>query len=179
MAKKTGIWRFAGPLRIAALLTAVIYGLIYIYIWTLAWLGDTEDAFDIIDIVSTDPLTPIQIIGSMIFSGMAIGSIIMIALTANRFLKGAFRDGFFDASVARTLKHLGYGLLLFWLGFILSENVMPWLLTLNLESEFQETIEWFPLDANIVAMIVGFVLILLSGAMDEAREIDADNKQII
>jgi len=28
-------------------------------------------------------------------------------------------------------------------------------------------------------MIVGFVLILLSGAMDEAREIDADNKQFI
>jgi len=179
MTKKTGIWRFAWPLRIAVIFTAGIYGLIYIYIWTLAWRGDTEDAFDLIDVVSTDPLTPVQIIGSMLLSGLAIGSMIMIAFTANRFLGGAYRNGFFDVRVAKTIKHLGYGLLLYWLGFILSENLMPWLLTLHFEAEFQEPIEGFLLDANIVALIVGFVLVLLSGAMDEAREIDADNQQFI
>ncbi len=179
MTKKTGIWRFAGPLRIAALLTAGIYSLYYTYIWTFAWLGDTEDAYDFIDVISTDPLAPFQIIGGMFLSGTAIGAMVVIAYTSNKFLKGAYRDGFFDEVVTKTIKHIGYGLLLMWFGFTTTENIMPWLLTLRLEPELQEPLEWFPLDANIIFMIVGFVLILLSGAMDEAREIDADNKQFI
>jgi len=179
MKKKTGIWRFAGPLRVAALLTAAIHVFYYLYIWTLAWLGDTEEVFDFVDIISTAPLKPMQIVGSMTLSGVFIGSVLMIALTTNSFLKGASRNGFFDARVAKTLKHLGYGLLLFWLGLSISDSLMPWLMTLNFDPELRESIEWFPLDSDIIALIVGFVLILLSGAMDEAREIDDENKQII
>lgn len=179
MVKKTGIWRFAGPLRITALLTAIIYGLLYAVIWSLAWLGETEIVYDLVDVASQEPLTALQVIGGMICTGLAFGAMVLIAIAANKFLKTAYRNGFFEAGVARTLKHLGYGLVLFYIGLMLSENFMPWLLTKNLNTELREEIEWFLLDPNLVALLVGFVLLLLSGAMDEAREIDADNKQII
>lgn len=179
MTKKTGIWRFAGPLRITALVTAAIYGAFYALIWALAWFGETEAAFDFVDVISEEPLTPLQIIGGMICTGLAFGAMVMIAITANKFLKTAYREGFFEAGVARTLKQLGYGLILFYVGLMLSENLMPWFLTKNLAPELQEEIEWFLLDPNLVALLVGFVLLLLSGAMEEARAIDEDNKQFI
>lgn len=179
MPRKTGIWRFSGPLRVLAILMAVIYGAYYLYVWSFALAGDTEDAFDFIDVISTEPLTLIQIAGGMVFSGIAIGAMVLIAIIANRLLKSTYRDGFFKSGVSKTLKQLGYALVLFWLGMILAENFMPWLLTKNLTPELREEIQWFLLDANLVALLVGFVLILVSGAMDEARAIDEDYKQII
>lgn len=179
MRKKTGIWRFSGPLRILVILMAVIYSAYYLVVWGLALAGDTESAFDFVDVISTEPLNFIQIIGGIIFSGIAIGSMVVIAIIANRLLRSTYRDGFFEAGVAKNLKQLGYALALFWLGMILAENFMPWLLTKNLDVELREEIEWFLLDPNLIALLVGFVLIVLSGAMDEARMIDQDNKQII
>ena len=179
MDKRTIMWRFSGPLRVLVTLTAVIYVAFYVTIWAFALLGKTELAYDFVDVVSTEPLSLTQIIFGMIFSGIAIGSMVLIAVIANSLLKFTRQYGFFKVSVAKNLNQLGYALILFWLGMMLTDNVMPWLLTKNLALELREEIEWIPLDANIIALLVGFVLILLSETINEARLIDEDNKQII
>ena len=179
MKKRTGIWRFSVPLRVTALITALFYGPLFVVIWVMAWTGHTEAAFDFVDVTSSAPLTALQKVGGMFCSGMAVGALVLISITSNNFLKTTHKDGFFEASVSRTLKHLGYGLIMFYAGLMLWENFMPWLMTKNLAPDLQEEINWILLDLNIVALLVGVVLLLLSGAIDEAREIDADNKQII
>ncbi len=180
--KRTGIWRFSGPLRITALITAAFYSLVYVIMWASAWLGHTAMVFDYaevdVDLVVNAPLTPLQLIGGMFSTGLFIGSMLLIALTANRFLRIAYREGFFEAGVARTLKHLGRGLVLFYLGLFL-DNFSPWLITKNLPPELQKEFNLMVLDPTLVALIAGFVLLLLSTAMNEAREIDTDNKQFI
>jgi len=46
MAKRSGIWRFSGPLRITANITAGIYIFYFLLTWGLALAGETELAFD-------------------------------------------------------------------------------------------------------------------------------------
>lgn len=179
MQNKPKIWRFAGPLRFLVLAMVSIYSLYFCMIWALAWLGETEAAFDFVDVASTAPLKHWQIIGGMICSGVAFGAMGVIAFAANRFLKLTKRDGFFINDAAKACRHMGYGLILFWVGLILWENFMPWIITHNLPEEQQEEIIWFLLDPNIIALLVGFILILMAQAIDEARAIDEDNKQII
>jgi hypothetical protein len=179
MMKKTGIWRFAGPLRITAILLAALYGVLFLIIWGVALVGSTELVFDMIDLERDDPLEWWQFLGGFICSGIAILAIILIAITVNRLLKRTKKDGFFEAGVAETLRRLGWAMILFWLGLYLVDSIMPWLLTLKLEPAARIELDWFPLDDGVIALLVGFVLLLVSQAMHEAREIDADNKQII
>lgn len=177
--KRTGIWRFAGPLRILAFILAALYTVYYFIVWGTALTGDTELAFDLMDIVATDPLSPIQIIGGMISTGVAIGSIVLIVFTLNRLLKLTYKDGFFQEGVAETIRRLGWALNLFWLGLYLVDSILPWLLTKNLAPDLQLEAEWIPIDDGLIALFVGFVLLLVADAMKQAREIDEDNKQFI
>lgn len=176
---RTGIWRFSGPLRFIMLFTAFAYGCLYLVIWGMAWAGNTEIVYGLTGAVSEEPLTKLQIIGGMICMGAFVGAFILIALTTNIFLKKAYREGFFQTGISRALRHLGYSMVLFYLGLTLTEKFLPWLITKNLGPEQQNPIEWFFLDPTLVALLVGLVLLLLSGAMDEACDIDAENKQII
>lgn len=177
--KRTGIWKFAMPIRVLGFLLAIAYTLYYFILWGTAWAGDTELAFDLFDIVSTDPLTPVQITGGMICTGIMVGAVVLIVFILNRFLKLTHKEGFFQDGVAETLRKLGWALILFWLGLFLSDSLLPWLLTKNLPQEIRIEAEWFPLDDGLIALFVGFVLLLVADAMVQAREIDEDNKQFI
>jgi len=103
----------------------------------------------------------------------------MIAFSSSKFLKTAYRNGFFESGVSQILRRLGYGMVIFYCSILMIDYVLPWIITKNLAPELQVELEWFPLDATIVALLVGFILLILSGAMEEAREIDTDNKQFI
>ncbi len=179
MSQKGGIWRFSGVLRGFALALALIYGLFYLLTWGAALVGETEMAFDFVDIDSTAPLALWQIIGGIICTGIAIGAVIMICLAASHFLSMTKRDGFFIVGAAKACRRMGQGLIAFWLGMLLTENLLPWIMTQGLAAQAQEEIDLFLLDTNFIALLVGVVLLLMAEAMDQARVIDQDNKQII
>lgn len=179
MSNRDGIWRFAGPLRWLTIIMVGIYSLLFTLSLVGALFGFTEPIFGWIDIVSTEPLALWQIaFGAMCLSVVCL-AMIVIAIASNRLLKQSYRFGFLQEGTSQGLKQLGWGLILLWLGFILAENFMPWALTVNLPEDQQKDIIWFILDPNLIAMLVGFVLLLLSDVVEEAREIDAENKQII
>jgi len=177
--KRTGIWKFAIPMRIVGFLLGALYLLYYIIIWGTALTGNTELAFDLFDIVSTAPLSPVQIAGGMFCTGVMIGAVVLIVFILNRLLKMTYNEGFFQEGVAETIRKLGWALILFWLGLFLSDSILPWLLTKNLPSDLHIEAEWIPLDDSLIALFVGFVLLLVADAMVQARAIDEDNKQII
>lgn len=179
--KRTGIWRFVAPLRIVGFLLAILYSIYYFILWGTALMGNTERAFDLLDIASTEPLSLIQIAGGMVCTGVMIGAVVLIVFILNRLLKLTYKEGFFQEGVAETFRQLGWALILFWLGMFLSDSVLPWLLTRNFSPELQVEVEveWLPLDDGLIALFVGFVLLLVADAMVQARAIDEDNKQII
>ncbi|MGB0908188.1 MAG: hypothetical protein ACPGVT_11900 [Maricaulaceae bacterium] len=158
---------------------AALYVVMFLLAWGLALLGATELVFDIADIESEAPLAMWQLLSSAICTGVMIGAVAMIAWAANRFLKVTYRNGFFIEGAAKACLRMGQGLTLFWLGLLLTESFMPWILTYNFPPAEKAGIEWFVLDAGFIALLAGVVLILMAQAMDEARAIDADNKQII
>lgn len=179
MTQKGGIWRFSGVLRVLAIAMAMIYGFYYFLIWGLALAGEFEAAYDFIDLESEISLELWQIICGFLFSGVAIGAMVVIALAASRFLKVSKQDGFFIEAASKACRLMGFGLIGFWAGMLLTENFLPWIMTRNFPIAEQEEIEWFLLDLNYIALLVGVVFMLMSRAMDEARVIDADNKQFI
>ncbi len=61
--------------------------------------------------------------------------------SANRLLIHMQRDGFFADGVAGRVKHLGIGVILFWVGLILAEDVFPWVISWNVPEEYR-----FPLE---------------------------------
>ncbi len=179
MSQKGGIWRFSGVLRGLAIFLAILCGVLYLYTWGAALAGDTELAFDFADVYSTAPLDAWQIIGGIICSGIAIAAVIMICLAAARFLSVTKRDGFFIVGAAKACRRMGQGLIVFWVGMVLVENFMPWIMTRNFAVDERIEIEWFLLDLSFIFLLLGVVLLLMAGAMDQARVIDQDNKQII
>lgn len=168
-----------GPMRFLVIISAAIHALFYCVVWGYAFSGNTKLVFDFIDIDSTAVLTPLQFFGGVISSGVVIIAMCVVAMGANRLLKCTYKNGFFQDGVSRDLKIIGYGMILFWLGLILADDVMPWILTWYLEAGDRKEIEWFPLDPNIIALFVGFILILVSSAIEDARMIEAENKQFI
>lgn len=168
-----------GPVRYLVILSALIHALFYFTVWIFAFKGNTELVFDFVDIDSTALLTPLQIIGGVICSGVVIAAMCVVAIGANRLLKRTYKNGFIQDGVSSDLKLIGYGMIMFWLGLILAEDVMPWILTWYFETGAREELEWFPLDPNIIALTVGFLLILVASAIEDARIIEAENKQFI
>lgn len=178
MVQKSKIWRFSGVLRVFALVMASLYLFVGVMMWAAVFLGKTEHVFTFIDIKSTAPLEPWQIILGIAFTSVLIGAYIVICLAANQFLKASKRQGFFIQEVITACRKLGYGLLLYWFGLVLKENFMPGVLTFNFPEDSRRVLYWIP-TAHYVVLLAGVILLLMSQAMQEAREIDSDNKQII
>ncbi len=179
MVKKDGFWKLSLPLRILLGLCALLYSGFFLVAWAMALMGDTSLVFDIVDIYEAHPLTPLQIVLGMICFAVVVVSVIMIFLAANDLLVRMRRDGFFAKGIARGVKRLGYGVILFWVGMILVEEFYGWILTWNLPEDDRIPFEWIPFDMTIIFLLIGVVLLLMSQALREAREIDQENKQII
>jgi len=179
MTQKNGIWRFSGALRVFALVLAFLYGLLGILTGIFAVFGDTEGIFYFVDINSTAPLELWQIILGIVFMSVHIGAFIFLSLTANQFLKAAERDGFFIKEVITACRKLGYGLILYWFGLILIENYMPGILTYNFPEDEKWEIFWWDFVDHYVLILMGVILLLMAQAMQEARNIETDNKQFI
>ena len=178
MTQKSKIWRFSGVLRGGALIMASLYLLVGVMMWAAVFFGITEHVFTFININSRAALEPWQIILGIAFTSVLIGAYIVICLAANQFLKASKREGFFIEEVIAACRKLAFGLMLYWLGLILKENIMPGMLTFNFPANEQREIIWYP-TAHYVVLLVGLILLLMAQAMEEAREIDSDNKQII
>lgn len=176
---RSGLWRFAGLLRLTTLAMAFVYSASFAAIWVAAIMGNTMPAFDLMDIENDAPLSAWQIAYGCATSALVCGAMIIIALAANRFLKTSYRKGFFDATIAQTLRRIGYGLGLFYLGVVLIDNSLSWMLTYNLPADQREPIDWVIFDPNLIALLAAFILILLSDAITQARNIQADNAQFI
>ena len=179
MTQKSKIWRFSGAFRIFALVLAFLYGSYGVSTCIFAFFGDTELVFYFVDINSTAPLDPWQIALGLVFMSVHIGAFIYLCLAANQFLKASKHEGFFIEEVITGCRKLGYGLMLYWLGLILIENFMPGILTYNFPLGEQIEIFWWDFVDHYVLLIVGVILLLMAQAMQEARDIDSDNKQFI
>lgn len=179
MTQKSKIWRFSGAFRIFALVLAFLYGSYGVGTCIFAFFGDTELVFYFVDINSTAPLDPWQIALGLVFMSVHIGAFIYLCLAANQFLKASKHEGFFIEEVITGCRKLGYGLMLYWLGLILIENFMPGILTYNFPLGEQIEIFWWDFVDHYVLLIVGVILLLMAQAMQEARDIDSDNKQFI
>ena len=179
MVQRSKIWRFSGLLRWVALVMATLYGVVHIMSWVIVYFEGTGIIFEYyVDRKSSAPLEPWQIIWGIVFSSVLTGAYIYICLAANQFLKTSRHAGFFVEEVITACRKLGYGLMLYWLGLILIENFMPGVMTFNFPEDERVAIEWVPLD-HYVILLVGVILLLMAQAMEEAREIDSDNKQFI
>jgi len=181
MTRKSGIWRFSGVLRVVALVLATIYALASIVVLVAAYLaftGDTQLLFLVIDQNSTAPLEPWQIILTVLIMFYHMGTFIFLCLAANQFLKASKRAGFFIGEVITACRKIAYGLMLYWFGLNLYENYIPGILTHNFPEDQQLIILWTPLD-HYVILLVGVILLLMAQAIQEARDIDSDNKQFI
>lgn len=178
MSQKSRIWRFSGVLRGVALIMASLYLLVGAVMWGAVFFGNTEHVFTFIDMNSRAALEPWQIILGIAFTSVLIGAYVVICLAANQFLKASKREGFFIEEVIAACRKLAFGLMLYWFGLILKENIMPGVLTFNFAADAQREIIWYP-TAHYVVLLVGLILLLMAQAMVEAREIDSDNKQII
>lgn len=176
--KKGGIWRFSGILRGFALILAPLYILAGVMGWGAVAFGETGPAFLFAEIESNAPLEPWQAVLGAAFTAVLISAYIVICLAANQFLKASKCEGFFIAEVITACRKLGFGLMLYWVGLLLKENILPGVLTFNFPGDGQREIIWYP-TAHYVLLLVGVILLLMAQAMQEAREIDSDNKQFI
>jgi len=178
MAQKSRIWRFSGALRVIALVLAALYAFTFIITWIGVFIGDTELIFFYIDIDSTASLEPWQISLGILFMAVHTGTFIFICLAANKFLKASKREGFFIEETITACRKLAYGLMAYWIGLLLIENYLPPVLTSNFPKDERIELIWFTIDYYGI-LLVGFILVLIAQALDDARKIDSDNKQFI
>ena len=181
MVQRSKIWRFSGFLRGVALVMAALYGLSSIAVLVMAYMaftGNTQPIFYLIDYTSTAPLEPWQIILTVLIVFYHIGTYIFLCLAANHFLKASKCAGFFIEEVITACRKIAYGLMLYWFGLNLNENYIPGILTDNFLDDEQLGILWIPVE-HYVILLVGLILLLMAEAIQEARNIDSDNKQFI
>lgn len=178
MANKDGIWRFSGVLRVVALVMAAIYILLYVTMWGYLIFGDTELVFYYIDIESAAPLKFWQTVLAIGITSVEMGAYVIICLAANRFLKASKSAGFFIEEVIKACRQIGWGIILYWLGTIWIDYILPGVLTFYFPEGERVAIDWIAFD-HYVLVLVGVILLLMAQALKEAREIDSDNKQII
>lgn len=192
MKERSKVWKLAGPLRFLIVTMVGLYCCFFVFVWGAAFFGHTHGVFELVNVdtnsLSCEPIATIENHPSLKFWQMSFGilcafiaiiAMVTMAVAANKLLKQLYKYGFFKSGIAKGLKQLGFGLILFWVALLLNENFLPWALTANLNEDHRREMILFIIDPNLFALLAGFLFILLSDAIDQARQMDAENKQII
>ncbi|MEE9272989.1 MAG: hypothetical protein V3U57_06975 [Robiginitomaculum sp.] len=178
--KNIEIWRLSLPLRVLLGIFVVLDSIEFIKIFGSALIfDDTTLLYGMIDLNISKPLALWQVLLSMLFLGIALIAIWLVFLAVNQFFSISRRNGFFVTGAIKTLRRMGFSLILLWVGMALMETTLPWVLTYKIPPMEHAKISWLPFDTDMITLLIGFVLLLMASALNEGRTIDDENKQII
>lgn len=165
-------------LRVLMLLALGIWVLVITIAWGMAYIEQypvLEDLFD----VENPPtqLTLLQIILGYLISLSVFVPIAMGFHSVARFLKWYERGAVFHEAASKAVKRLGYALIFVWLLLMVSDTLIE--LVVFYPDRLDEVSLPFPFDLEVLILMVGILLILLSKALIVANHIKQENDQII
>lgn len=156
--------------------------LYYVVILGFAWVGQMTGLHNEIWDFYDFPLQP----GSPPFWVLLIGLIVTAAALAClgmayaavwRILSGG-RDQDFRG-LARRLRHVGLGLIGFWLGYNILAGAVQHLIVIGVEVTDEFDFSWDPLDLDIIFFIIGIAMLAISQTLERAWMVEEENRHFL
>ncbi len=164
--------------RIAMLGSWGILSVSIVVILVQTALGDPVPMLDLVDL----PLDLSNPPGWSFVTGAAFVLFAIASLGAaywqlHRVLQRASANEF--AALADHLRQCGRALMWFWVAFSLISRVQPFLMLWNVPLADQPEVEWFPLDLDIIFLVLAVALWSVAGTMRQAAVIDDENRHFL
>lgn len=164
--------------RIIMVLTTLLFIAAIVALIYQASTGDLSGVQELMEREINHPLTPWQIALGAVLLTVAVAPLLMAFWSAHRFFRHFTRAEIFAGGMERTVRSLGWSLVLYWLMDWLTDLAAIPLVTATDPSGVQ--VEFgISIDETIALPIVGIILILIARALAEARRIDEDSKLIV
>ncbi len=172
-------WVYRG-LRIVAAITTILLTAVVVGAVILALAGDTQLLADLLETesgnlkLSTVAQVSLTIAG--LLCALAFG---LLFASINRLLKHAEQGELFLESATKALSRMGFALILLYLTMLCFEVLLPALIEPAPMSENIVDLLFSAFDFNALILLMGAILIALSGALREGREFQDELRQIV
>lgn len=165
-------------MRLVMLIAVSLWVLVISITWGMAYFNAypaVDDFFDIEQI--PEKLNLFQMIMGLLITLLPIVPIAIGFSSVARFLKCYERGEIFHDTVIDSVRLLGYALIWCWLFLALSDTLME--MVLFIPNQINAISIPFPLDMEVIFLIVGILLVLLHKMLNTAQQIKKENDEII
>ncbi|GAA6179682.1 MULTISPECIES: hypothetical protein [unclassified Shimia] len=164
--------------RLAMLVTILVFSFGVAVLWITAFLGETEMLMDTLELPLDTPVAPMwALIVGLGMMLLALGCLAAAFWALDRIL--VLRDPRGFATLALYLRRCAYAFMAFWVSNTVILSLLPVLLTLHLPAEQRPTSELFPLDIEIVFLVLAVVFLAISQSLRQAQDIADENSQFL
>jgi len=156
----------------------------YLMIITLSWSfalfwRDTELLVDWIDYdFSGQPETWRLVVGFLV-DLLPVVSVASVFWSVHQFFVLFDRNQYFDFTTIRTIYRLGLWLILVWFSIFSSELVHLFVIEPIDPDERISAVDFVPIETEAIFLFLGLVFVAMAGILDEARQVDEENKEIV
>ncbi len=143
----------------------------------LAVLGDHDPIKEIMEIQISGALPGWVVVVAIVIIAVGMALLGRGYWALHRILglhKGA---GF--AELARRLRQLAQSLIGLWAAIVCVDGILPLMYRMTLPADTDLVADWFPLDLEIVLVIVGIALFAVAGALMRAAEVQDENDHFL
>lgn len=141
----------------------------------LSLLFDPSLMFELVDLPTDLPAPPMWTVD--LASVLSIIAMLLVAMAFwgfHRVLQSATANDF--RALAQHLNTCARALFAFWILFVVIDRFMPFLLVLNIPVEQRPEIDWFPLGLELIFATVAIALWAVAGSLQQAAEIEDENR---
>ena len=170
---------------IVATIRLMMVGLLCTYLtvialsWGFALRGDLELLADWIEYDFNEQPETWKLVAGFMLDLLPAASVAGVFWSVHRFFMLFNRDQYFDFITIRTIYRLGLWLILVWLSIFFSELLHLFLIEPADPDERASAIDFLPIDTEAIFLFLGLVFVAMAGILDEARQVDEENKEIV
>lgn len=147
--------------------------------WGFALRGDLEMLVDWIEYDVNERPETWRLVAGFMVDLLPLASLAGVFWSVHRFFLLFNRDQYFDFATIRTIYRLGVWLILTWLSIFFSELLHLLLIEPADPDERVSAIDFLPIDFETIFLFLGLVFVAMAGILDEARQVDEENKEIV
>jgi len=173
-------WWFYRALRIAAAIMTLMASLAIALMAVTALMDDTEILADFMDCdTKIGNLNIAAKTGIVAVTLFALLTFWRLFRSINRFLKYAQKRELFLDSAEEALARMGRAMIMLYFVFLSFDILIPMLVTP--QEVYENSVDFIGafVDLNVLTLLIGIVLIALSGALREGRAAQDELKQIV
>ncbi len=166
-------------IRVMMLVLFCIYSADIISGWVFAVLQDRGLLADQLDFDFDQQPETWQLVVGFALDLLHLASMAAVFWSVHCFFIHFSRDQFFDQVTTTTIYRLGWSLFFVWFSIFFSDLMHLILIDPPETGERVSAIDFLPIDTEAIFLFLGLVFVAMAIILDEARQVDEENKEIV